>query len=86
MKLKPRHRWFSNTDNDACDLWFGPHKTIEDAVGECIDQTLIDPTFPVYVCQGHKMTKAELGDMDVDDTWEVDTREAMEIKVIKRNV
>ena len=83
MKLKPRHGWFSSVDKDACDGWYGPHKTIQDAVNECLDFSSVDSGIPVYVAQGRRLTKDELGDMDVDFTWEVDTREMLEVRAIK---
>lgn len=83
MRLKPRHRWFSHTDKTACDGWSGPHDTIEDAVDRCDDECGVDASIPVYVAQGRKLRKDELGDMDVDFTWEVDTRNCFEIKVLK---
>ena len=71
-------------DKEACDGWCGPHKTIELAVDDCIDQYLPDPKFPIYVASGRKMTKAEWGDMeDVDFSWEVDTREIFQISLIR---
>lgn len=88
MKLKPRHRWFASTDKDACEGWYGPHKTIEAAFNDCQDQELPDQSFPIYVAQGRKMTKADLEEEemeDVDFEWLVDTKEVFEIRLLKRN-
>lgn len=85
MKLKPRHRWFGHVDKDAYEGWCGPHKTIEAAVDDCFDSYLADSSIPVYIAHGHKMTKDELSGMeDVDFTWEIDTSEFFEIKILKR--
>ena len=88
MKLKPRHRWFSNTDKNACENWCGPHKTIEDAFEDCVIQLCVDPLkYPIYIARGRKMTKDELSGMeDVDFTWNVDTQECFEIKLWKQDV
>lgn len=84
MKLKPRHRWFASTDVEAIEGWWGPCKTIEAAVNDCIDGDLADTSFPIYVAQGYNLTKQEREDWCDDDvTWQVDTREYLEIRIVK---
>jgi hypothetical protein len=77
LKLKPRYRWFSNTSPDADEGWFGPHKTIEAAVTECVNDNSAQE---VFVGQGYRMTKAEREDWNVDFEWQVDTRTLIKVQ------
>ena len=78
-KLKPRHKWFSSTDADADEGWFGPYANLEDAFIDCMSNEFEGP---VYIGQGHRLTKAEIEEYGVDYAWEVDTRNLLKIQEV----
>lgn len=85
MKLKPRYKWFCHYDKDDTEGWFGPAKTIEEAITDCLVSSSIDESIPLYVAQGRKLYRDELDEFeDSDITWQVETAEMYEIKVLKR--
>lgn len=80
FRLKPRYRWFSASSRECDDGWYGPHKTISDAVIEFVGEYGWD--IPCFVAQGRKMTKDEAQASALEYTWEVEEPEnAMEIRL-----
>lgn len=77
---KSRHKWFSSTSRMADNGWFGPCDTMEQAIFECFSSDDYNDGI-CYVGQGHKLTKEEIEEMCVDYNWEVDTENAIEIRV-----
>ena len=77
IKLKPRHAWFSATSKDA-EEWSGPHTSLHHAA---LAQMIEFDAPVVYVAQGYRMSKAEREEKGVDYTWEVDTQNAIEIRL-----
>jgi hypothetical protein len=85
MKLKSRYKWFCHYDKDDIEGWFGPAKTIEETIENCLADSSIDESMPIYVAQGRKLYKDELDEFeDSDVTWQVETNELYEIRVLKR--
>jgi len=78
-KLKLRHKWFSCTDKDADEGWFGPCATIEDAFIQC--QSDMGGGI-AYIGQGHRLTKAEIEEYGAEYEWEVDTRNLLKIEEV----
>lgn len=74
---KPRHKWFSAPDRNCDSGWFGPHDTIEAAVIECVSNY----EGPVFVGQGYKITNAEREDIGALYYWQVDTQNAIEVRL-----
>ncbi len=77
LKLKPRHMWFSATSKDA-EEWKGPFTSLHHAA---LAQMIEFDVPVVYVAQGYRMTRAEREEKAVDYTWEVDTENAIEIRL-----
>jgi hypothetical protein len=80
LVLQPRHKWFSSYDNLCDDGWWGPHDTVEAAALECYCKNSSER---IFVAQGRKLTKAELEDLGVEYTWEVEVQHAFEIKMFE---
>jgi hypothetical protein len=78
FKLKSRCKWFSSPDKEACEGWFGPCPTMEDALVQCLAE---DDYAAVYICQGSKMSKQEQEESDMEFSWNIDSRTVLEIKV-----
>lgn len=79
---KPRHKWFSAPERQWENGWLGPHETIEAAVIECANNY----EGPIFVGQGHKLSKAELEDFGSEYDWEVDTENAIEVRLPNEKV
>lgn len=81
LKLKPRHKWFANMSKDSEDAdWMGPYSHLEDAAFEELKYSERGGNI-VYVAQGYRMTKAEREEKGVEYTWEVDSSQAIEIRL-----
>jgi len=79
MVRQPRNKWFSAPDRRCEDGWYGPHDTIEAAVIECASN--YGEEDPIFVAQGYKMTKSEREDWGVEFDWQVDSQNAIEVKL-----
>ena len=79
---RPRHRWFSSQDRIGEDGWYGPHKTIEEAVMDSVSNDGCDQT--IYVAQGYRATKAEKEEWCSEFDWQVDAPNALEIRLPKK--
>jgi hypothetical protein len=78
LRLKPRHKWFSSDSKDAENGWYGPHKTVEEAIIDCASNWFGGEQ--IFIAQGYKLTKLqreEYGDPEYD--WEVDSRNAFKV-------
>ena len=80
LRIKPRHKWFSHTDEQAENGWLGPHKHIEDAAKAAL-LTWESEGDTCWIAQGRKMTKAEMQESGDDYAWEVDVFNAMMLKL-----
>lgn len=80
LKLKSRHKWFSATDRLA-DEWDGPHKTFEAAARAMFCDMGHESPAPVFVCQGFKLTKREREEQNAEYEWEVDSPNAVEVRL-----
>jgi hypothetical protein len=78
--LKPRRKWFAHVCCDAEDGWSGPHNSIDSALRVELLNCESD-SYTAYVAQGRKLTKREREEMGVDYSWEVDTKNAMEVRL-----
>lgn len=78
LTLRHRHKWFSSSVRDAADGWYGPYASMEQAALKCADE---EGSHVLYVTQGYRMTKAEREEKGVEYTWEVQTLEAVEVRV-----
>lgn len=77
---KPRHKWFSAPDRLCEDGWYGPHDTIEAAVIECASNS-DRLEYPIFVAQGYKTNKTEREDWGVEFDWQVESENAIEVKL-----
>ena len=80
--LEPRREWFAHVDREAEDGWSGPHNNIDSALRAVLLDWERD-SYTAYVAQGRKLTKREREEMGVDYSWEVDTKNAMEVRLQK---
>lgn len=76
---KPRHKWFSAPNRCECEGWFGPHDTIETAIIECASN--YGREYPIYVAQGYRITKAERDVWGVEFDWQVESQNAIEVRL-----
>jgi hypothetical protein len=83
MKLKPRHRWFSAIARECEDGWYGPCKTIEQAISECVSANGSDGS--IFVGQGYRLNKQEKEDWGAEFDWQVDTLNAFEVVLPHRS-
>ena len=77
---KPRHRWFSAPSSECEDGWYGPHKTMEDAIIECAINRESDDE-RIFVGQGYRLTKREKEELGAEFDWQVDVKNAVEIRL-----
>jgi len=70
---RPRHKWFSCSDRECDDGWWGAHKTVEAAARECYCN---NGSERIFVAQGRRLRQDE---MYSECTWKVDAANAFEI-------
>lgn len=77
---KPRHKWFAHTCRDAENGWSGPHDHMEEAARAALLAWEAEGD-TCWIAQGRKLTKAEYEEQGEEYTWEVDTINAMMLRL-----
>lgn len=83
FSLLPRHKWFSCTNRNSDQGWFGPCNTIEDAIFDLFSNTGSDER--IFISQGFKLTKALKEEQGSEYEWEVDVKNILEILISKES-
>lgn len=77
---KHRHKWFAHTSRDAENGWSGPHDHMEEAARAALLAWEAEGD-TCWIVQGRKLTKAEYEEQGAEYTWEVDTINAMMLRL-----